>query len=211
MYATFFVGVLYLEHILGYGVLQTGVAFLPQTLVLAALSLGPTAWLVTRFGPRLPLLAGLLFGSVGLFLLGRAGPHAHYFPDVAIPFLLMGAGAGLAFMPLLTIAMANVPLPDAGLASGIVNTSLQLSAAIGVAVLGTLATNHTLSLSAHGVPHTAALLAGYHLALTIGAISVGVAILVTLVLIRAPRRAGARTEPATLPTPAEVEAEVEFL
>jgi EmrB/QacA subfamily drug resistance transporter len=196
MYATFFVGVLYLEHILGYGVLQTGVAFLPQTVVLAALSLGPTAWLVTRFGPRLPLLAGLLFGAVGLFLLGRAGPHAHYFPDVAIPFVLMGAGAGLAFMPLLTIAMANVPMADAG---------------IGVAVLGTLATNHTLSLSAHGVPHTAALLGGYHLALTIGAISVGVAFLVTLVLIRAPRRPGTRTEPTTLPTPAEVEAEVEFL
>jgi len=211
MYATFFVGVLYLEHILGYGVLQTGVAFLPQTLVLAALSLGPTAWLVTRFGPRLPLLAGLLFGAVGLFLLGRAGAHAHYFPDVVIPFLLMGAGAGLAFMPLLTIAMANVPMADAGLASGIVNTSLQLSAAIGVAVLGTLATNHTLSLSAHGVPHTAALLGGYHLALTIGAISVGVAILVTLVLLRAPRRSGALTDPMTVPTPAEVEAEVEFL
>jgi hypothetical protein len=78
-------------------------------------------------------------------------------------------------------------------------------------VLGTVATNHTLSLSAHGVPHTAALLDGYHLALTIGAISVGVAILVTLVLLRAPRRPGALTDPTTLPTPAEVEAEVEFL
>jgi EmrB/QacA subfamily drug resistance transporter len=188
MYATFFVGVLYLEHILGYGVLQTGVAFLPQTLVLAALSLGPTAWLVTRYGARIPLLAGLLFGAVGLFVLAQAGAHAQYFPQVLIAFLLMGAGAGLAFMPLLTIAMAHVPLPDAGLASGIVNTSLQLSAAVGVAVLGTIATDRTRTLAASGVGHTSALLGGYHLALTIGAASVAAAIIVALVLLREPRR-----------------------
>jgi EmrB/QacA subfamily drug resistance transporter len=205
MYATFFVGVLYLEHILGYGVLQTGVAFLPQTLVLAALSLGPTAWLVTRFGPRLPLLVGLLLGAIGLFVLAQAGPHAHYFPEILIAFLLMGAGAGLAFMPLLTIAMAHVPLADAGLASGIVNTSLQLSAAVGVAVLGTIATDRTRTLVAHGVGHTDALLGGYHLALTIGAASVATAIIAALLLLREPRRPRAVAEPAT-PLEAEVEA-----
>ena len=136
MFASFFIGVLYLEHIRGFGVLQTGVAFLPQTLVLVALSLGVTARLVIRLGPRIPLIAGLLACAAGLLILGQAGAGTPYFPDVLLSFMLIGVGAGLAFMPLLTIAMAHVPTADAGLASGIINTSLQMSAAIGVAVLG---------------------------------------------------------------------------
>lgn len=138
MYAVFFIGALYLQRIRGFGVLDTGLAFLPQTLILAALSLGPVAWVVNRFGPRVPLLAGLACASGGLALLTGVGPDTSYTPDVLVPFVLMGVGAGLSFMPLLTIAMAEVPRSDAGLASGIVNTSLQVSTAIGVAVLGSL-------------------------------------------------------------------------
>ena len=139
MFSTFFIGVLYLERLRGYGVLTTGLAFLPQTLLLAALSLGPIAWLVDRFGPRRPLIAGLPFAAAGLALLATAGVHTAYVPTLVAAFLLIGLGAGMCFMPLLVIAMAQVPAADAGLASGIINTSLQVSAAIGVAVLGTLA------------------------------------------------------------------------
>jgi EmrB/QacA subfamily drug resistance transporter len=188
MWATFFMGVLYLQHVRGYGTLETGIAFLPQTLVLAVLSLGPTAWLVTRFGPRLPLLAGLSLAAVGLAVLTSAGVNTSYFPTVMVAFLLMGLGAGLAFMPLLTIAMADVPAQDAGLASGIVNASLQLSAALGVAVLGTIATDHTQTLAAHGTAPITALLGGYHLAFEVATGCVAAAVIATLILLRRPSR-----------------------
>ncbi len=168
MFATFFIGVLYLERIRHFGVLTTGLAFLPQTLMLAAMSLGPIAWLVGRFGPRRPLLAGLSCSAAGLALLATAGAHAAYVPVLAGAFVLMGMGAGMAFMPLLVVAMARVPATDAGLASGIVNTSLQVSAAIGVAVLGTLSAGRTRTLEHHGVAAPAALLGGYHLAFWVG-------------------------------------------
>jgi MFS family permease len=188
MFSTFFIGVLYLERIRGYGALTAGLAFLPQTLLLAALSLGPIAWMVTRFGPRLPLIIGLGFAASGLALLSTVGTHTDYVPTLVGSFLLVGLGAGMSFMPLLTIAMARVPAVDAGLASGIVNTSLQVSAAIGVAVLGTVSTDHTRSLLAHGLGLDSALLGGYRLAFRIGAGCVVVALVAAVAFVRAPRR-----------------------
>jgi EmrB/QacA subfamily drug resistance transporter len=198
MFATFFIGVLYLERIRGYGVLTTGLAFLPQTILLASLSLGPIAWAVNRFGPRRPLIFGLACSATGLVMLAFAGLHTAYLPTLVLAFLLMGLGAGLAFMPLLTIAMAEVPPADAGLASGIVNTSLQVSAAIGVAVLGTISTDHTRSLLRHGVRLDSALLGGYQLAFRVGAASVVVALIAAIVWVRSPRTAEAQrqAEPA---------------
>jgi EmrB/QacA subfamily drug resistance transporter len=202
MFATFFIGVLYLERIRGYGVLQTGLAFLPQTVVLAALSLGPIAWLVNRFGPRWPLLAGLCLAGAGLFVLGSAGEHTHYVPTLFGAYLLIGIGSGLAFMPLLTIAMANVPGADAGLASGIINTSLQVSASIGVAALGTISADRTHSLLARGSAGHPALLSGYQLAFQIGAGAVVVALVAALIWAR-PERQLSRAAPRPEPSPAE--------
>jgi EmrB/QacA subfamily drug resistance transporter len=196
MYASFFIGVLYLQHVRHYGVLQTGVAFLPQTVVLAALSFRVTARVVTRFGPLRPLLFGLVACGIGLVLLTQAGPGTPYVSNVLPAFVLFGVGAGLAFMPLLTIAMAHVPAADAGMASGIVNTSLQLSAAMGVAVLGTVATDRTRTLSAHGQGQAVALLGGYHLAFTVGAVCVAVAVAAALLLLREPRVTQMAREPA---------------
>src|SRR5436309_1156595 len=116
MFSTFFLGVLYLEHVRGYGALRTGVAFLPLTLGLAALSLGASGRLMERFGPRRVLLAGLTSITAALLLLSRVGEHASYFPGIFVPFTLLGVGAGMAFLPLMTLAMANVPSQDAGLA-----------------------------------------------------------------------------------------------
>jgi EmrB/QacA subfamily drug resistance transporter len=186
MFATFFIGVLYLERIRGYGVLTTGVAFLAQTLVLGALSLGTTAKLVHRFGPRPVLAAGLVLAGAGLGLFSQIGLHTAYAPQLVGAMVLIGAGAGLSFMPLLTMAMAEVPIADAGLASGIVNTSLQVSAAIGVAVLGTLSTERTHTLLAAGAQRTTALLDGYRLAFGVGTGCVAAALVFALAWFAAP-------------------------
>jgi EmrB/QacA subfamily drug resistance transporter len=195
MFATFFIGVLYLERIRGYSSLVTGLAFLPQTLLLAALSMGPIAWMVTRFGPRRPLIVGLAFAAAGLALFSTIDIHTAYVPTLVGAVLLIGLGAGMSFMPLLTIAMAEVPRADAGLASGIINTSLQVSAAIGVAVLGTVSTDRTRTLLAHGAGLDHALLSGYQLAFRIGAGCVVVALVAAVLWVRAPRRADAVAEP----------------
>jgi MFS family permease len=187
MYASFFIGVLYLQHVQGYSVLQTGFAFLPQTLGLAVMSSGVTARIVDRFGARLPLVIGLAATGVGLGVLTQVGAHSSYLVAMFPAYLLMGVGAGLAFMPLLTLAMAHVPAADAGMASGIVNTSLQLSAALGVAVLGTLSTDRTRTLSAHGHGHVAALLGGYHLAFAVAAGCALAGVVAALVTLRESR------------------------
>src|ERR1700745_2214959 len=142
------VGTLYLEHILHYGALQTGLAFLPWTLTVAVLSLGVTARLVRRVGPMRVLSAGMVTVMAGLALLGTTGLHTAFFPTLFFAYFLIGLGIGTAFMPLLTIAMADVPAQDAGLGSGIVNVSQQVAGALGLAVLGTVATKHSQALEA---------------------------------------------------------------
>jgi EmrB/QacA subfamily drug resistance transporter len=169
MFGCFFVGSLFLERVLGYGAVATGASFLPQTITVAILSMGITAALIKRFGARTLLVPGLLTTTSGLVLLALAGPGTAYFPELFFAFTLIGLGLGVAFMPLMTIAMADVPARDAGLASGILNVSMQVAGALGVAVLGTLATNRTASLVADGHSQMSALVSGYHLAFWIAA------------------------------------------
>ena len=184
MFSTFLLGVLYLQHVHGYGALETGLAFLPLTLMLGLLSLGVTARLMERFGATRVLLAGLVSITGALLLLARIPAHAAYIPAIFGPFTLLGLGAGLSFLPLTSIAMADVPIADAGLASGIVNASLQISAAIGIAALGTVAAERTQVLTGLGQQHLQALTGGFHLAWAIGAAAVAVGALVTLVWLR---------------------------
>jgi EmrB/QacA subfamily drug resistance transporter len=198
MYSTFFLGTLYLEHVRHYGPLQTGLAFLPWTLAVGALSLGITARMVERFGGFRVLIAGMLTVIAGLGLLTTTEAHTSFFPTVFAAMLLIGLGIGSAFMPLLSIAMADVPAADAGLGSGIVNVSQQVAGALGLAVLGTIATNRTQALEATGHPLTESLLAGYHLAFVIGAGAVAAGVVGALVLLR-PRR---ETEPEIVAAPA---------
>jgi MFS family permease len=169
MYSTFFLGTLYLEHVRHYGALQTGAAFLPWTLTVAILSRGITAALVRRFGPLPVLTSGMAVAVAGLYLFSNLGPHTAYFPTIFLANFALGLGIGNAFMPLLTLAMENVPAADAGLGSGITNVSQQIGGALGLAVLSTLATNHTKSLlsSHHGL--AASLISGYHVAFLVGA------------------------------------------
>lgn len=200
MFSCFFLGALYLEHVLHYTALQTGLAFLPFTLSIGVLSLGITARLLHRFGARATLIPGLGLVVLGLLLFAHASAHARYVPDILPAMLLMGLGAGTAFMPLLTLAMSGIPPRDAGLASGLVNVSMQMAGAVGLAVLGTLATSHTKHLLAHGSSQAAALVSGYHLAFLIGAgcVAVGVGV-ATFVLRPQSGTAG--------PVPSEVELE----
>jgi EmrB/QacA subfamily drug resistance transporter len=189
MFSTFLLGVLYLQHVHGYGALRTGLAFLPLTLVLGLLSVGVTARLMERFGPSRVLVAGLTAITAALILLSRLPAHASYLPAIFVPFTLLGVGAGLSFLPLTVIAMAEVPAGDAGLASGIVNASLQISAAIGTAALGTVAAARTKVLTGLGQHSLQALTGGFHLAWAIGAGAVAIGALVTLLWLRPPARA----------------------
>jgi MFS family permease len=184
MYSTFFLGTLYLEHIRHFGALQTGLAYMPWTITVAVLSLGITARLVARFGPIRVLVAGMLTVIAGLLLFSTAGVHTSFFPTVFFAFFAIGLGIGSAFMPLLTIAMSEVPAADAGLGSGITNVSQQVAGALGLAVLGTAATNHSKALLGQHHALASALVGGYHFAFVIGAACVSAGILVALAALR---------------------------
>jgi EmrB/QacA subfamily drug resistance transporter len=184
MYSTFFLGTLYLEHVRHYSALETGAAFLPWTLTVAVLSQGITARLVTRFGPLPVLTTGMAIAAAGLLLFATAGPETAYFPTVYFACFAIGLGIGTAFMPLLTLAMADVPAADAGLASGITNVSQQISGALGLAVLSTVAANHTQGLVSDGHGLTSSLLGGYHLAFVAGAGAIVAGIVLATAILR---------------------------
>ncbi len=186
MFSAFFLGALYLERVLGYDAIDTGLAFMPLTIAIAALSMGLAVKAVNRFGPLNTLAAGLSAIAAGLLLLATQGVHAGYFPGLFGAFLLIGLGAGASFLPLLTMGMADAPPKDAGLASGIINVSVQLFGAIGLATLGTIATDHTKALSASGHSLATALTGGYHLAYVVAAVCVGLGILAALLILRPP-------------------------
>ncbi|HEV3035068.1 MAG TPA: MFS transporter [Solirubrobacteraceae bacterium] len=186
MFSAFFLGALYLERVLGYDAIDTGLAFMPLTIAIAVMSIGVSARAVERFGPVPTLAAGLSGLIVGLLLLAVEGVHASYFPGLFFAFLALGIGAGASFLPLLTMGMADAPARDAGLASGIINVSVQLFGAIGLATLGTVAADHTKALSAAGHPLLAALTGGYHLAYVVAAVCVGVGVLASFLVLRPP-------------------------
>jgi EmrB/QacA subfamily drug resistance transporter len=189
MFSAFFLGSLYLERVLGYDAIETGLAFLPLTIAIATMSMGPSARAVESFGAVRTLAAGLVGIIAGLLLLATSGVHAGYFPGLFFAFLLLGLGAGTSFLPLLTIGMSDAPARDAGLASGIVNVSVQLFGAIGLASLGTIATDHTKALAASGHSFAAALTGGYHLAYLVAAICVAGGILAAFLVLRPPTSA----------------------
>ncbi len=183
MFSTFFIGALYFEHVLHYSPVKTGLAFLPQTLAMAGMSTGITAWLVTRFGNKPVLYPALVLTAGGLLLFASAGPHAEYFPKIFFAFLLIGLGAGSSFMPLIQIGMSEIPGQDAGLGSGMVNVSQQLAGAIGLAALGTIAENHSKSLVAAGHDVVGALASGYQLVLFIAAACVVIGLVLSPFLL----------------------------
>jgi EmrB/QacA subfamily drug resistance transporter len=202
MFTVFFFGALYLEHVRGLSPLETGIAFLPMTLMVAAMSLGPVARLVGRFGPRPVLLVGIAAVLVSLTLFATAPADVSYAPWLLAAFLVMGLGGGSTFVPLLTIAMADVPPRDAGIASGITNVSMQLGAALGLALLGALAADRTTARLEDGASRAAAQLSGYHLAFALAAVATVTGLLLTLVVLRSPTPQPEPVAPEAEPRPA---------
>ena len=198
MYSTFFLGALYLEHVRHYTPLQTGAAFLPWTLTVAVLSQGITARLVERFGALAVLTAGMGTAALGLLLFSTVGPDTAFFPTVFLACFTLGLGIGTAFMPLLTLAMEDVPPADAGLASGITNVSQQLSGALGLAVLSTIAANRTKGLVATDHDLTSSLISGYHVAFLAAAATITAGIVLAFALLR-PRSAQPEAQLASVP------------
>jgi EmrB/QacA subfamily drug resistance transporter len=187
MYSTFFLGSLYLEHVRHYSAVQTGAAWLPWTITIAILSQGITARLVARFGPVRVLTAGMGSAVVGLLLFSTVGPSTAFFPTIFFACFAIGLGIGMAFMPLLTLAMADVPAADSGLGSGITNVSQQISGALGLAVLSTIAANRTKGLLSAHQGLTSSLIGGYHLAFIAGAGTIAVGIVLAFALLRPSR------------------------
>ncbi|MGH2839835.1 MAG: MFS transporter, partial [Solirubrobacteraceae bacterium] len=183
MFGMFFLGALYLQRVLDYTALDVGLAFLPATLVMGTMSLRLAEPLNMRFGPRNVLIAGLLGMGGAMLLFARTPVDGSYVTDILPPILLMGFGAGAGFPALMMLSMAGVEPRDSGLASGLVNTSVQVGGAIGLAVLATLATERSDGLLADGEPLRAALNSGYHLAYLIGAALVVVAITVAVTVL----------------------------
>jgi MFS family permease len=153
------------------------------------LSLRYSERLMMRFGPRTTLIPGLVLIAAGLGLYARVPVHGHYLTDVLPAGLLMGTGVGVSMAALMTLAMSGVEPHQAGLASGLVNTTAQVGGALGLAVLATLSTTRTGSALASGASPHAALTAGYHLGFVVGALLVVAAIAIAGVgLERAPKR-----------------------
>ena len=191
LFGMFFLGVLFMQHVLGYSAIATGLAFLPVSLGIGVLSLGFSARLNNRFGPKATLLPGLAMLVLGLVWLTRVPVQASYAVDLLPSMVLLGIGAGLSFPSLMTLSMSGATPSDAGLASGLVNTTLQVGGALGLAILATLSTTRTTHLLASGSSHAAALTAGYHLAWLVSAGIAGAALLVAAVVLQAARAGSA--------------------
>ena len=184
IFGWFFFGALYLQRVLGYGSLQTGMAFLPATLVLGALSYSAAAKVVNRFGVKPMLVVGMSLLVASLLLFARAPVGGSYFVDVLPGMLLLGFGASFAFLTVILASVSGVPERDAGLASGLVNAAQQLGGALGLAVLASVAASRAEGLFEAGSGSLAALNGGYHVAFLLSAIFVALATVLAAALLR---------------------------
>ncbi len=193
MFGMFFLGALYLQRVLGFTSLEVGLGFLPLTAIIGILSLGFSAKLNMRFGPRATLIPGLVSIGAGLLVMSQISVGGSYAAEVLPAMILVGIGAGLSFPSIMTLAMGGVAPSEAGLASGLVNTTLQVGGAIGLAVLATLSTSRSANLTAAGDSAKAALTGGYQLAFVVGAGLSALAIVIAAVVLK----------PATVPQQGE--------
>jgi EmrB/QacA subfamily drug resistance transporter len=196
MFGMFFMGALYLQRVLGYDALEVGLAFLPATLIMAVLTVRYAEPLITRFGARTTLVPGMVLVAVGLAVFALAPVDGNYVVHVLPVMILLGLGIGICFPALMTLAMSGATQQDAGLASGLVNTTAQVGGAVGLAVLATLSSTRSDNLLADGESAASALTGGYHLAFLIGATLVLAAIVVAIVVIQSEERAEAEVAAA---------------
>ena len=189
MFGVFFMGSLYLQQVQGYDALQIGLAFLPVTIIMGTLTGRYSEPLIMRFGARRLLFPGLALVAAGLAYFTRAPVDGNYVVYVLPVLILLGTGVGICFPALMTLAMSGATRADAGLASGLVNTSAQVGGALGLAVLATLSTSRSDSLEAAGHSTASALTSGYHLAFWVAAGLVVAAIAVAATVIQPEEKA----------------------
>jgi EmrB/QacA subfamily drug resistance transporter len=201
MFGSFFLGALYLQQVLGYGPLQIGLAFLPVTVLMGTLSVRYSERLITRFGAQPVMAAGLVLIAVGMAVFAVAPVDARYVTDVLPATVLVGIGAGLCFPPTMTLAMTGVRPDDAGLASGLINTTAQVGGAIGLSILTTVSTQRSATLRAAGSGLLDALTGGYHAGFWIAAALVVAALATTLTVLCPGRRPAVAAEPEEMPVP----------
>src|SRR3984893_916783 len=181
----FFVASLDLQRALDYGPMAIGLAFLPVAVVMGLFSIRFSAMLINRFGPFAVLVSGQVVIVAALAVLGFGPTYANYAIHLMVPLAMLGLGGCLSFPSMTIIAMSDARPSDAGLASGLLNTTGQVGGALGLAVLATLAGARTLSLLQDGSGTAAALAGGYHLAWLVGAGTVIVTLALTISLLRA--------------------------
>jgi MFS family permease len=179
-----FLSGLYLQTVLGYGPLRTGLAYLAITFAIGLFSLVLSARLAARFGAQRVLLGGLVLFVLGVAVLARLPVDGRYVADVLPALLLMGTGFGLAMPQVTTIAMSGAAPQYAGLASGLFSTTQQVGGSVGVAVLATLASSRTGELLAAGADQPTATTAGYRLAFTVSGVVLAAGALLAAVALR---------------------------
>jgi MFS family permease len=182
MFATFFFTALYMQLVLGYSPLEVGLAYLPSTVIWGTVSFALSDKAVMRFGIKPPLIFGLTLMTLGVLWFARAPVDGSFAVDVLPAMVLQGFGAGIGFNPILLAAMGDVGPMEAGLASGIVNTSFMMGGALGLAVIASLAAYRA-----------GALTGGYHLGFLLGAIFSAAAAAIGAALLR-PSAAPAHAE-----------------
>jgi EmrB/QacA subfamily drug resistance transporter len=180
VFAMWFFLSLYLQQVLGYSPLRAGLAFLPMTLCIVACSTIASR-VVTRVGPKPMLVAGMSLQTIGLVLFTQISAGGTYLGDVLLPSVLIAIGIGFSFVPVTIAAVTGVASEEAGLASGLVNTSRFVGGAIGLAILAALATARTNGDVTHGVAAHAALTGGFELAFGIAAAFSAIGALIALV------------------------------
>ncbi|HEX6021051.1 MAG TPA: MFS transporter [Solirubrobacter sp.] len=168
LFSMFFFISLYMQQVLGYDPLEAGVAYLPLAFGIIV-SAGIASQLVTRFGVRPVLVSGLILTAVGLLWFSQISVGGSYVGDILFPSLIAAFGLGFAFVPMTIAAVAGVEPHEAGLASGLINTSQQIGGALGLAVLAAIANSRRESLTEAGAAMPTALTEGFQLALTVGA------------------------------------------
>ena len=197
VYGMIFIATLYMQQVLAYSPIETGLAWLAMSLTALASSMVASV-LVTRVGPRLPLAVGLVVAGAGLLLLAQIPADGDYVADLLPGLLVTGLGLGTAFVSLSIGALEGVAERDAGLASGLVNTTQQVGGALGVAVLSTLAITRSDELIADGTAAPVALTEGFQIALIAAA---GFAIAGALAVLALVRGGGGRSRsPSPSPT-----------
>jgi EmrB/QacA subfamily drug resistance transporter len=202
MFGMFFLGSLYLQRVLHYDPLEIGLAFLPTTLVMGVMSARYSERLVMRFGARSTLIPGIVLLAAGMALFTQVPVDGSYAADILPVVVLIGAGAGTAFPALMNIAMSGATPSDAGLASGLVNTTMQVGGALGLAVLATLATTRSEALGKAGASAAQALTGGFHLAFFVALGLILAALAVAVTVLRSERQPAADAEPAPRAEPA---------